>query len=210
MEDITTDKFEKDLNVLIGRLSEKSDEDTMEKVNELRNRLVTLHENNLVKINHSVMELVCARYLILRGYEVDVEHLLDGLSCDLYGEKGLGNLVVEIETGFIPPEHALKPLTYCRSRIASKIARYSSYTNKFCLGIPSHYIMQIPSVLVKPPRFRDEEEVSEVKDLCDLYYSNPPVSMEDIRNARLHAIYTLDVDKSTVKETDPEEYITSY
>ncbi len=203
------DKFEKDLKVLIEKLSENSDENTIEKVNKLRNRLVTLHEDNLVKINHSVMELICSRYLILRGYEVDVEHLLDGLSCDLYGEKGLGNLVVEIETGFIPPEHALKPLTYCRSRIASKIARYSSYTNKFCLGIPSHYIMQIPPVLVKPPRFRSEEEVNEVKGLCDRYYSNPPVSMEDIRNARLHAIYTLDVDQSIIQETDPEEYIIS-
>ncbi len=66
--------------------------------------------------------------------------------------------------------------------------------------------MQIPPALTKPSRFRTEEEVKEIKKLCDIYYSNPPVSIEEIKNARIHAIFILDVDKATVKETEPEGY----
>ncbi len=207
--DTVVDEFESDLDCLIQRLSEGSDKKTINEMKALRDKLVGLHENNVVKINHSVMELTCARHLVLMGYEVDVERYVDGVSCDLYAVKGLGNLIVEVETGFIPPEHALDPMTYCGSRIASKIARYSVYANKFCLGTTPHYIVQIPSGFIKPPRYRSGEEIKEIKGLCDQYYSNPPVSLEEIRNARLHAIYIIDVDSGKVEETDPENYVKS-
>ena len=45
-----------------------------------------------------------------------------------------------------------------------------------------------------------------MKTLCDRYYSNPPVSVEEIRNARLHTIYVINVDEGRVQETDPENY----
>jgi len=200
------DEFDRDLTVLMERLRRGSDIETYRKMEKLKERLVGLHIENLVKINHSVMELVCARHLILRGYKVNVECVLDGLSCDLYGEKGLGSLIVEVETGFIPPDHALDPLNYSSARIASKITRYSGYANRFCLGAPPHYIIQVPPVLTKPPRDRTEEEVQKVKKLCDLYYTNPPVTLEEVKNARLHTIYIIDVDSGTVHETDPENY----
>jgi hypothetical protein len=123
-------KFDRDLGVLLTRLNEGVDRDTKEKLNRLRDRLIRLNEENLVKINHSVMELVCAKHLILKGYDVDVERPLeDGLICDLYGVKGYGVLIVEVETGFVPPNHALDPATYCKARIASKITRYSNHSD---------------------------------------------------------------------------------
>jgi hypothetical protein len=198
--------FEGDLNLLLERLTQSVDEETRGRLVELRDRLVHLNSEGLVKINHSVMELICAKYLILDGYEVNVEYFLDGLSCDIYAVKCYGTLIIEVETGFIPPKHALDPLTYCRARIASKISRYSGYANKFCLGIPPHYLVQIPVVLTKPPRYRTPKEVDEVKDLCDMYYSTPPVSLEEIRNARIHAIYILDVDGAVAREMDLNGY----
>jgi len=201
------EEFERDLNLLVERLNETSDEVTRKRLKALRDELIYLHSKRLVKINHSVMELVCAKHLILSGYEVEVERLLNGLSCDLYAVKGLGRLIVEVETGFVPPDHALDPLIYCKARIASKIARYSNYADKFGLGTPPHYILPIPHTLIKPPRYRTLKELQEIKDLCDLYYSNPPVSLEEIRNARLHVIYVLDVDQATVWETDPTDYV---
>jgi len=204
---VIMEEFERDLDILLGRLSEDANEETRRKLSGLKDRLVHLHDENVVKINHSVMELVCAKYLIVGGYEVDVEHLLDGgLTCDLYGVKGYGTLIVEIETGFVPPEHALDPIAYLKTRIVSKITRYSSYCNKFGLGTPPHYIVQIPPTLIKPPRYRTLEELQEIKGRCDLYYKNPPVSPEEIRNARLHTIYIIDVDETAVQETDPSTY----
>lgn len=201
-------KFDRDLGVLLTRLNKDADMETKEKLNRLKDRLINLNEENIVKINHSVMELVCAKHLILKGYEVDVERPLEGgLTCDLYGVKGYGVLIVEVETGFVPPNHALDPATYCKARIASKITRYSNHSDKFALGVPPYYILQIPPALTKPPRGRKSEELREVKSRCDLYYKNPPVSLDEIRNARLHTIYVIDVDGVTVREVDPSTYV---
>jgi len=204
------EKFEDDLNSLLSKLThDVKEEAAEEKLNRLKDRLVQLHRENVVKINHSVMELVCAKHLVLKGYEILVEHpLAGGLTCDLYATKGFGTLIVEIETGFVPPEHALDPTTYLSARIASKIVRYSNHADKFALGIPPYYILQIPQPFGTPPRQRKMEDLDRIKWLCDLYYQNPPVSLDEVKNARLHAIYVIDVDGMSIEEVNPEAYVT--
>lgn len=202
------EKFDEDLAFLFSKLAQGLQNRYKEKLGKLRDRLVALHRANLVKINHSVMELVCAKHLILKDYEVDVEHPLeDGLTCDLFATKGYGSFIVEIETGFIPPEHALDPSGYIEARIASKIVRYSSKAGKFALGIPPHYILRFPETFTVPPRKREEGDMRAIKEFCDLYYQNPPVTIEEVRNARLHVVYVVDVDKTQVREIAPEDYL---
>ena len=48
--------------------------------------------------------------------------MTDILVCDVFATKGDGEAIVEIETGFTPPEHALDPTSYYVARIASKIS----------------------------------------------------------------------------------------
>ncbi len=200
-------KFDRDIEILATRLNRDADKETKKKLNVLMDKLTRLHDENVVKINHSVMELVCAKHLILKGYEVDLERPVDGLICDLYGVKGLGSHIVEVETGFIPPSHALDPANYRKSRIASKITRYGNHSDKFALGVPPYYMLQIPDILVKPPRDRTPEDLRYLKTLCDLYYRNPPVSFDEIRNARIHTIYIIDVDEVAIREVDPTTYL---
>lgn len=200
-------KFNRDLEILSAKLNSDTNQQVKNNLNALKYKLIQLHEENVVKINHSVMELVCGKNLILKGYEVDIERPLNGLICDLYGVKGLGSHIVEIETGFIPPSHALDPINYRKSRIASKIIRYGNHSEKFALGVPPYYILQIPKALVKPPRDRTKKDLKYLKTLCDLYYKNPPVSLEEIRNARIHMIYIIDVDNILTKEVDPVTYL---
>jgi hypothetical protein len=160
-----------------------------------------------VKINHSALELVCARHLIHYGYTVDVEkQLTDILVCDLHATKGDGVAIVEIETGFIPPEHALDPLSYYSARIASKIARYSKFANQFVLATPPVSILPIPRIFGRPPRDRRHAEIQQVKLLCDKYYRNPPVSLNQILTGRLHIIYIINIDNGKVIEMDVESY----
>ena len=199
-------KFQRDLDFLLRKISSDVNQEIRLKLRSLRNKLVEYYQKRLVKINHSLMELICAKYLIQANYEVKVEQILENISCDIYAVKGLGSLIVEIETGFVPPEHALEPLTYSKARIASKITRYSSYSEKFSLAGPPHYIMQIPPALIKPPKDRTKKELQQLKKLCDMYYKNPPVSFEEIKNARLHTIFIIDVDNAQTTETDPYEY----
>ena len=201
-------KFEQDLALLLCRLTKDSGKEVENKLNMLKDWLVKLHKENIVKINHSVMELVCAKYLIQKSYEVQIEYPLNEiLTCDLYAIKGYGNLIVEVETGFIPPENALAPLTYTSARLASKIIRYSSFAGKFALGVPPHYILPFPRALAKPPRNRTDQEIMQIKKLCDAYYQKPPVTLEEIRNARIQEIYIIDVDRAKVQEIDPEAYL---
>jgi hypothetical protein len=153
------------------------------------------------------MELVCAKHLIRYGYKVDVEkQLTDILICDLYAEKGDGAAIVEIETGFIPPEHALDPLSYYAARIASKIARYSKYANQFVLATPPVSILPIPALFRRPPRDRRPNEIKKVKVLCDKYYKNPPVTEDEILNGRLHITYIINIDAGKVVEMDIDSY----
>jgi hypothetical protein len=202
------EKFERDLTFLLSRLTIDVTPEVENKLNTLKEWLLKLHKQNVVKINHTVMELVCAKDLIQKNYEIQLEYSLNEiLTCDLYGTKGLGNLIVEIETGFIPPENALAPLTYTSARLASKIIRYSSFAGKFALGVPPHYILPFPPALAKPPRNRTEQEITQIKKLCDAYYHKPPVTFEEIRNARIQEIYIIDVDRVKVQEIDPEAYL---
>ncbi len=192
---------------LSGKMSAGEPEDVVQRMDFVKNRLIELYSRNLVKINHSAMELVCANHLIHYGYQVDVERqLTDILICDVYAEKGDGAAIVEIETGFIPPEHALDPLSYYAARIASKIARYSKYANKFVLATPPVSILPIPQLFFRPPKDRGPSEIKEVKALCDKYYRNPPVTDDEIINGRLHIIYIINIDAGKVVEMDIDSY----
>ena len=200
-------KFIQDLDSVIKKFEDELSEKEYQKILRLREDLIEKHNRREVKINHSVMEIICAKHLIKNGFDVDLEHELTSLSTDIYAKKGYGSLIIEVETGFVPPDHALDPMGYLKGRITSKITRYSAYANKFILATTPYYIMQIPSSLIKPPRFRTPEEVAYLKELCDKYYTNPPVSLEEIRNARLHSIYVVDVDNTSIREWEVNEYM---
>jgi hypothetical protein len=201
------ERFSADVNTLSSKLAAGESDEVINKLNFVKYRLIELYKRNLVKINHSTMELVCARHLIHYGYSVDVEkQLTDILVCDVFATKGDGETIVEIETGFIPPEHALDPLSYYSARIASKIARYSKFSNQFVLATPPVSILSIPRVFGRPPRYRKRDEVERVKLLCDRYYRNPPVSVDEIQAARLHMIYIINIDDGKIIEMDIESY----
>ena len=193
---------------LSDKLSAGEPEEIISRIDFVRNRLIELYKRNLVKINHSVMELVCAKHLIRYGYSVDVEkQLTEILVCDVHAEKGEGIAIVEIETGFIPPEHALDPLGYYAARIASKIARYSKYSNQFVLATTPVSVLPIPPLFRRPPRDRRPSEVREIKRLCDKYYMNPPVTEDELLNARVHMIYIINTDAGKVTEMDVDSYL---
>lgn len=201
-------QFDEDIETLISRLKIGTNPEVEEKITALARRLVELREKNLLKINHSVLEMIAAKNLVLSGYNVDLECTVgENLACDVLATKGMGTMIVEIETGYVPPAHALDPSNYIRARVASKIARYSGFSHKFALGAPPHYLLPIPESLAKPPRYRDEDEIRTIKQYCDLYYSNPPVTREEILNARIHSVHIIDVDNMTVNETNPQDYI---
>ena len=202
------EKFRNDVYDVTDRLSSKLSEEDLPKLNFVRQQLIEMYKQNLVKINHSVLELICASELIANGYAVEVEkEISDILVCDLFAQKGDGDTIIEIETGFTPPDHAMDTIDYSTARIMSKIARYSKYCSKFSLATPVTGIIPIPKVFLIPPNARKKEDIKKVQDLCDRYYKNPPINYDDILNARLHSIYLINVDKNFAKALDPQGYV---
>jgi len=202
------EKFRNDVYAITDRLSSKLSEEDLPKLNFVRQQLIEMYKQNLVKINHSVLELICASELIANGYAVEVEkEISDILVCDLFAQKGDGDTIIEIETGFTPPDHAMDTIDYSTARIMSKIARYSKYCSKFSLATPVTGIIPIPKIFLIPPNARKKEDIKKVQDLCDRYYKNPPINYDDILNARLHSIYLINVDKNFAKALDPQGYV---
>lgn len=202
------EKFRNDVYEMTNRLTSDLTQEDIPKLNFVRQKLIEMYQANLVKINHSVLELICASNLIARGYTVDVEKKLSAiLVCDIFAKKGDGSTIIEIETGFTPPDHALDTIDYYAARIMSKIARYSQFCSKFSLATPVIGLLPIPKLFLIPPNARKEVEINKVKKLCDRFYKNPPIKSDDILNAHLHSIYLINIDKSFAKEIDPTSYL---
>lgn len=202
------DKFRDDVYEVTKKLSHTLQEDDIPKLNYVRQRLIELYQKNLVKINHSVLELICASNLISRGYTVDAEKpISDILICDIFAKKGDGSTIIEIETGFTPPENALDTIDYYTARIISKIARYSQHCSKFSLATPVIGILPIPKIFLIPPNSREKIEIEKAQTLCNRYYKNPPIKYNEILNARLHSVYLIHIDKGFSKEIDPCKYL---
>jgi hypothetical protein len=202
-------KFDSDLRTISEKVLTNKEPEIRQKLDTIRLHLVDLYKQNLVKINHSVIELVCANQLIGENYDVSVERkIAENLVCDVYGKKGEGSVIVEIETGFVPPSHAVDPSSYTYARIISKVARYSAFANRFILGTTISNILPIPKLFQLPPRMRDAKDLNKAKTFCDIYYAHPPIKVEEITYGELHSIFIFDVDRGTVKETSVEEYIT--
>jgi hypothetical protein len=158
------------MDKLLDQIEPTTDTETMDQLTRIRDRLVELNRKKLVKINHSVMQVLCAKHLIEQDYDVKVEHPLIGgqLNADLFAirerepelEHDIENvliserlglpvereaLVVEVETGYVPPKAALYPVRYRQTRIAAKIARYCRYSHRFGLATPNYHVLQIPA-----------------------------------------------------------------
>jgi len=202
------EKFCDDVFKITDQLSERLTDEQIKKLSFVRGRLVELYQQNLVKINHSVLEIICASELIRQGYLVNVEERLsDILVCDIFATKGGGSIIIEIETGFTPPAHALNTVDYYAARIMSKIARYSKYCSKFCLATPVVGVLPIPSIFLIPPLARNLNDVKKNQVICNRFYKNPAIEFDSILNAHLHSIYLINTDKMFAKQLDPQNYV---
>jgi len=201
------EKFRDDVYTITNRLSPQLTKEDLPKLNYVRQRLIDLYQQNLVKINHSVLELICAANLVAKGYTVDVEkRLTNSLVCDIYAKKDDKTSIIEIETGFTPPEHALDTIDYYFSRVVSKIARYSKFCDEFSLATPVIGILPVHRIFLNPPQMRQEVDVRKIKAVCDRFYKNPPIEYGEILNAKLDNVYLINIDKDFAKEMHPVSY----
>lgn len=205
------DPFEEDVRTAQRLLEERYGPGIRRRIGEIAERLIALHGENRIKINHSIMEYVLAAYLASRGYRVELEHpLANDLVADVIAWRNGESMIIEVETGFTSPENALDPQAYLTARAISKIARYSPHADRFSLATPAHNILQIPRTLLKPASARKPAEIQLLKSLCDQYYKTPEIAVEKLSKMRLHAIYVINVDLLEVVRLSPRRYLEKY
>jgi len=207
---VAVNKFEEDILRTVRKAVSIYGDHIDDKLARLSNRLIELHRTNKVKVNHSVMEIVMGAYLINHGYEVYVEEEVgDLLTADVVAYRNGKKMIIEIETGFVSPENALDPQSYLMARMISKVARYGKHADIFSFATPLHNILQISSFYLKPLRHRRRKETILLKNLCDRYYPNAMITLEDIEKSQINSIYLLDIDTLEVKKLTPRKYVNS-
>ncbi|MBN2228658.1 MAG: hypothetical protein JW779_03620 [Candidatus Thorarchaeota archaeon] len=228
---MTKKHFIRDMDELMTRLKPTTLPEVMNELVNVRERFVELSHRRLVKINHSIMQFLCAKHLIENGYRVKIEYALNGgtLMADIFGvrkrlidrndeakdailsemhgtDEDEETLVLEVETGFVPPKAALHPGTYRKTRIAAKIARYAGFSHYFYLATPHYHVLQIPNTMFERVGHRDDEELAKLKELCDAQYFTPPVLYDELATSEIQGIFIVNVDKMKVLEVDPQKY----
>jgi hypothetical protein len=178
------------------------------------------------------MQVICAKHLIEQDYSVKIEHPLLGgqLMADLFAvrkkeldieydiesvliserlglSEDMESLVVEIETGYVPPKAALYPVKYRETRMAAKIARYCRYSHRFGMATPNYHVLQIPRILMLPSEQRDQKRLERLKEQCDAFYLNPPILLDSLTMSEVDGIYIINVDQVTLTEISPEKYL---
>ncbi|MFZ8850364.1 MAG: hypothetical protein ACO2OV_09105 [Thermoproteota archaeon] len=200
-------KFLLELEDFYQRESKNLDEKQRKLFKGIVDRVIDLYLRQLLKSNHTMMELVLALNLIKENKEIEIEKEINNLTVDLIVYYENKKEIIEVETGFVPPEYSTDPVTYRYAREISKIARYSKYADIFSLAIPPFHLLQIPEIFALDPDGRREEYMKNIKDVLDRYYKAPPITLEELRNAKINYIYIIHVDKVSIKKLEFKEYL---
>ena len=232
MVSLARNKFTHDMDILLDQLEPSTKLGTISQLSPICDRLIELNKKRLVKINHSILQVICAKHLIDQGYSVKVEHPLLGgqLMADLFATRkkepeieydiesiliserlGLPDdveaLVVEVETGYVPPKAALYPGKYRTTRMAAKIARYCRYSHRFGMATPNFHVLQIPRILMMPPEQRNQEKLEKLLRRCNEFYQNPPILLDSLKMSEVDSVYIINVDHGTITEIPPDKYL---
>jgi hypothetical protein len=195
--------YMKDLINVYERVSKKFGNSC--ELEQVLKKIISLHKVGVLNINHSVLELITAGYLINEGYKVYVEVEMAGGVADLYAIKGI-DLVIEVETGYVPPNNAVNAEEFLMGRLALKTARYSNVAHGFYIAVPSFYIPPIPSELLLKPDERNEEENRRIMSLIRRYTKAPDITLSDVKNSKIDGIITINSKELELKLIDVRSF----
>ncbi len=172
---------------------------------DVERRLQQLYSRGALAKAHAILQYTIAAYLYTRGYDVQVEYdLPDGLRADVYAEAPWEELIVEVETGRVPPRFIVEYDSYMRARLAYKVLLYSQHAPT-ALAIPSYLEPFTPRQLLKY-----DGERGMIANLIQAYYNVDPARLQILLdNARLERVYVINlardsIDIIVVEERSPD------
>ena len=80
------------------------------------------------------------------GYDVRLEHAVDEVHvADVYGVSDRGSVIVEVETGYVPPMFLAEAEDYLVAKFVAKALKYSPFAEEFFIAMPSY---------IRPPFYK--------------------------------------------------------
>ena len=100
---------------------------------------------------HAILQRIVADYLSSLGYDVQLEHAVDEVHvADVYGVSDGGSVIVEVETGYVPPMFLAEAEDYLVAKFLSKALKYSPLADEFFLAMPSYIRPPLSEYLASP------------------------------------------------------------
>ena len=200
-----TEALHTDMSIVIDRLGRDVPLD------DIVGKLKGFYARGRISVSHALAELVVAHYLRSRGYErVDVEHsLAPRVVCDVYGELGGNRVCVEVEHGFVPPEHATEPISYLRARMVKKLAVISAHIDVPAMAVPPYYVPPVPLILLRPPHLRMKLRhlVSGIVEEVKRHFPDADAELleKQLTNMELGFFLIVDIDSGRAIEIAPQQ-----
>ncbi len=200
MKSNSKELFIRDIEILESKLMKNYGNISL---NDVKNRLIQYYELGLTNINNSSIQMILSAYLKSLGYRVFVEYEKQNRLFDVYAVKD-DEIGIEVEYGYVPNSIALNPEEYLRNKLALKILRYSNFTSKFYIAVPSFYLPPIPKEV-----FELEKE-KRIKALITMARKNSKViDINDIqvRDVKLNGIMIINISDLKVRIMDIRDYM---
>ena len=198
-----TNHVVRDLELIYGKVSDCYGMNS--NLEEIYRKLLGLSKIGILNINHSVLQLILSGYLLSKGFRVYVEVEVQGGVMDIYAIK-VKDLGIEVETGYVPPNNAIKAEEFLMGRLSLKTAKYSNMVSEFYIAVPSFYIPPIPKELLLDPNERKEEDVRNIMRLIRKYSKTPDVTINDVKTSKINGIITINTKDMKVNIIDNKSF----
>jgi hypothetical protein len=98
---------------------------------------------------HAALQLIVARRLSEMGFKSAVEYKIDDVHvADVYAYRDGESIIVEVETGYLPPMFISRAEDYIEAKVAVKAIKYSCAADKFYIAMPSYLRLPMPQALM--------------------------------------------------------------
>lgn len=174
-------------------------------LDDIYRKLLGLSKTGILNINHAILQLILSGYLLNNGFKVHVEVEVQGGVMDIYAIKGT-DIGVEVETGYVPPNNAIKAEEFLMGRLSLKTARYSNMASEFYIAVPSFYLPPIPKELLLDPNERGEEDIRSIMRLIRKYSKTPDITLNDVKVSKINGIITINTKTMRVNVIDVKNF----
>ena len=151
------------------------------------------------------LQRIVGSWLKENGFQVYLEHTVDGIHyADVYAINDAKDVIVEVETGYVPPMFIGEAETYMLARSIVKTIKYAPLADEFYIATPSYIRLPIPHVLLTTP---SDEDLVLASLLVKRFFGErwADETLRRLRDSRLDGVLLVEVARRSVSVLKGDE-----